>query len=86
MCYLKRIKSYVLTYHADEFELGYSNYDRHGCVGYQKVYFWFCVYVWRWHYRLEGKKQDCVAQSTMKAMYVVINLDAKKVVYLMQRR
>ena len=81
--YLKCTKSYALTYQTDELQLiGYSDFDYQGCLETQKLTFGFVFMFGGYAISWKSKKQDYVAQSTMEAEYVAINLVAREIVYL----
>ncbi|XP_068662925.1 secreted RxLR effector protein 161-like [Aristolochia californica] len=83
MCYLKRTKSYALTYQADKLKLvGYSDFDYQGCVDTRKSTSGFIFMFGRGVISWKSKKEDCVAQSTIEAKYVAMNLATREVVYL----
>ena len=84
--YLKRTKGLKLTYHGStDLKLhGFSNSNYQGCLDNQKstsgFVFTLCggAIVWK------SKKQECVAQSTMKVEYVALNAPAKEAIFLKQ--
>ncbi|XP_068640914.1 secreted RxLR effector protein 161-like [Aristolochia californica] len=83
MRYLKRTKSYALTYQADKLELiGYSDLDYQGCIDTRKSTFGFIFMLGGGAISWKSKKQDCVTQSTMETEYVAMNLATREVVYL----
>ncbi|XP_068641849.1 secreted RxLR effector protein 161-like [Aristolochia californica] len=83
MRYLKRKKSYALTYQADKLELiGYFDSDYQGCLDTCKSTFDFIFMFGGGAISWKSKKQDCVAQSTMEAEYVAMNIATREVVYL----
>ena len=81
--YLKCTKSYALTYQADELQLiGYLDFDYQGCLDTRKSTSSFVFMFGGGTISWKSKKRDCVAQSTMEAEYVAINLAVREAMYL----